>query len=275
MDVRREVFFIDGRAGQRFCVLTRPVGMPRGGVLFVHPFAEELNKSRRMVSLAAQAFAASGWMVLQIDLHGCGDSAGDFGDACWQGWVDDVALGWSWLRAHCEGPRVLWSLRAGSLLAADWLHGPALEQPALLMWQPVSDGRQHLTQFLRLKAAGEMLADADARQAMSLLRESLQRGDGVEVAGYGLSAALAAGLDAASLRLPPGYSAPVALLEVDSRPQPELSPALARLTERLTKAGNLVRSEAVSGAAFWQTQEIETAPAMIEASLRMLERVAA
>lgn len=275
MDARREVFFIDGRAGQRFCVLTRPVGMPRGGVLFVHPFAEELNKSRRMVALAAQAFGANGWMVLQIDLHGCGDSGGDFGDACWQGWVDDLALGWNWLREHCEGPRVLWSLRAGSLVAADWLHGSASEQPALLMWQPVSDGRQHLTQFLRLKAAGEMLADADARMAMSRLRESLQRGDGVEVAGYCLSAALAAGLDAATLRLPPGYAAPVALFEVDGRPQPEPSPALARLTERLARAGSVVRSEAVSGPAFWQTQEIETAPAIIEASLRVLERAAA
>lgn len=272
MNPGRDAFFLDVREGQRFCLLTRPAGQPRGSILFVHPFAEELNKSRRMVALAAQAFAAKGWLVLQLDLRGCGDSSGDFGDASWQDWVDDLAAGWDWLRGQGEGPRVLWTLRAGSLLAADWLRTSA-ERPALLMWQPVADGRQHLTQFLRLKAAGEMLADADAKHAMSRLRAQLQAGESVEVAGYTLSAALAGGLDAAALRLPSGYAAPVALLEAGSQPEP--SPALSLLADRLGKAGVPVRAEAVAGPAFWQTQEIEIAPGLIEGSLQILERLAA
>lgn len=274
MSIRREVFFVDGREGQRFCLLTRPQGAVRGGLLFVHPFAEEMNKSRRMVALAAQAFAERGWLVLQIDLHGCGDSSGDLADASWQSWVDDVAVGWERLGALCQAaPRVIWSLRGGSLVVADWLSAAGQERPMQLVWQPVLDGRQHLTQFLRLKAAGEMLADADTRQVMSGMREALAKGETLEIAGYGLSSALASGMDAAKLRLPAGYAVPVVVLEVDSRQPSGLSPALVRLAERLNAEGAHVRTEVVNGPAFWQTQEIEIAPALIEASLRALEQV--
>src|SRR5690606_9944848 len=100
---------------------TWPEGPPVGGVLHVHPFAEELNKSRRMAALAARAFAQRGWVVLQMDLLGCGDSAGDFRDASWAGWLDDLSLAWALLATLCAAPTVVWTVRAGSLLAADWL----------------------------------------------------------------------------------------------------------------------------------------------------------
>ena len=41
--------------------------------------------------------------------------------------------------------------------------------------------------------------------------------------------------------------------------------------EGLEKAGVQVRAEAVAGPAFWQTQEIELCPALIEASVKALE----
>ena len=78
-----EAFFLaadNGRAGQRLCIHHPPRrGEPaRGAVLHLHAFAEEMNKSRRMVALQARALAEAGFAVLQIDLHGCGDSGGDF-----------------------------------------------------------------------------------------------------------------------------------------------------------------------------------------------------
>ena len=69
--------------------------------------------------MQARALAASGCEVLQIDLCGCGDSSGDFGDASWQDWLDDVVAAHAWLRAHSDAPLTLWGLRAGCLLAAD------------------------------------------------------------------------------------------------------------------------------------------------------------
>ncbi|MCK9262098.1 MAG: hydrolase 2, exosortase A system-associated [Azoarcus sp.] len=256
--------------------MTRPTTAPKGAILFVHPFAEELNKSRRMVALAARAFAGQGWTVLQVDCFGCGDSAGDFSDACWQDWIQDLELGWRWLLEDAKRhsslslPAVLWTLRGGSLLAADWLN-QGTEHPPLLMWQPVASGKLQLTQFLRLKAANEMLAETDARQAMASIRAKLQQGQDVEIAGYGLSAALAAGMDAASLRLPAEYPAAVAMLELGSADRTEPSAAVANLVAKWTDAGIKATAAVVAGPGFWQTQEIETAPLLIERSIAELE----
>ena len=73
-------FFLRFTAGNRFCLLHATDRRAVGAVLYVHPLAEEMNKSRRMAALQARALAASGWVVLQVDLFGCGDSDGDFGN---------------------------------------------------------------------------------------------------------------------------------------------------------------------------------------------------
>lgn len=228
-----------------------------------------------MISLAARAFASEGWTVLQLDHLGCGDSAGDFAEATWQGWVQDLELGWRWLiedaKKHSPSslPVVLWSLRAGSLLAAEWL-STGDERPPLLMWQPVTSGKQHLTQFLRLKAANEMLAESDARQSMAAVRASLQKGQCVEIAGYELSADLAAGMDVASLRVPDDYPASITLLEIVGGDRVEPSPAVANLVAKWADSGINARTEVVAGPGFWQTQEIETVPMLIDRSVRIL-----
>ncbi|WEN41445.1 hypothetical protein CKCBHOJB_00997 [Thauera sp. GDN1] len=270
--LRREAFFMSAPGGDRFCLLTIPSGAPCGALLFVPPFAEELNKSRRMVGLAARAFAGQGWAVLQMDLLGCGDSAGDFGDASWQAWVDDVGRGYAWLQARFGLAPALWSLRAGSLLVSDWLGASGIKAP-WLAWQPVINGKQHLTQFLRLKAANEMLAESDARAAMAELRAAIERGETVEVAGYALGAGLVSGLEQATLRLPPGRAAAAAMFEIASGEATAVSPALASLVAAWQHEGISVSAIPVPGSAFWQTQEIEVVPALIEQSLAALEQM--
>ncbi len=268
---RREAFFLPGgvTAGGRFCLVTR-AEVPKGTLVFAHAFAEEMNKSRRMVALAAAAFAAHGWNTLQVDFTGCGDSDGDFGDASWAAWNGDLQDAWRWAEAHLSAALALRSLRSLWLVLSDWLRSSGVIAP-LLLWQPVANGRQHLTQFLRLKAAGEMLADADAKASMEAIRGSLQAGEAVDIAGYRLSGALASGMEAATLALPAAYGAPVAAFEVGPPDRTEVSPALRMLVERWSKAGVQVRAEAVVGPAFWQTQEIELCPALIEASVKALE----
>lgn len=268
---RREAFFLPGgvTAEGRFCLLTR-AKEPKGTLIFAHAFAEEMNKSRRMVALAAAAFAGCGWNTLQVDLTGCGDSGGDFGDASWAAWVADLGDAWAWAEANLTGPLALWGLRAGALVLSECLRSSGKVAP-LLLWQPVTNGRQHLNQFLRLKAAGEMLADADAKASMDAIRSSLQAGDAVEIAGYRLSSSLAGGLEAATLALSPGFDAPVAVFELGPPDRKDVSPALRVLVERWSAAGVPVRAEMASGPAFWQTQEIELSPPLIAASVNALE----
>ena len=39
-----EPFFLDSAHGQRFCLYHAPQGHCRGALVYVHPFAEEMNK---------------------------------------------------------------------------------------------------------------------------------------------------------------------------------------------------------------------------------------
>src|SRR5665647_3289851 len=117
-----------------------------------------------MAALQSRALAQAGYAVLQIDLLGCGDSSGDFGDATWQGWVSDVVQGCHWLRSQsnfqCAGsgqrPLWLWGLRAGCLLAVEAARQVG-EPCNFLFWQPPAAGKPLLQQFLRLKVAADLL----------------------------------------------------------------------------------------------------------------------
>ena len=257
-------FFLQGEYGQRFCVFHAPESTPRGAVIYFHPFAEEMNKSRRMAALQARALAKAGYAVLQIDLCGCGDSEGDFADATWETWLDDAALAYRWLRVQTGAPLYLWGLRAGCLLAADF--SERLQEPAnFIFWQPVTSGKQHWQQFARLKLAGEIAAGG-GKEVMDLLKRQLESGQIVEIAGYSVSPRLVDGLLRSEL-VPKGTVGNVQWLEVSSREEGSLAPASLRNIEQWKAAGAVLDAQVVRGPAFWQTVEIEDAPALIEVTL--------
>ncbi len=257
-------FFLDDEAGgQRLCVLHRPQGdAVLGAIVYVHPFAEEMNKSRRMAALQARAFARAGYAVLQCDLLGCGDSSGDFGDATWDGWLDDVARAAAWLRGRYDAPLTLWGLRAGCLVASEAARQRSIESD-FLFWQPTTAGKVALQQHLRLHMAKEML-DGQAGGGTQRLRERLARGEAVDIAGYSLNPALAAGLELTTLQpSPTGLSV---WLEVSTREDGALLPASAALIERWKASGHRVTERVVKGPPFWSATEIEEAPELIAAT---------
>lgn len=256
------------RSGARFALFHAPAGPSRAAVLYLHPFAEEMNRARRMAALQARALAADGMAVLQLDLHGCGDSSGDFADASWDGWLDDVAHAVDWLRARCGVPVTLWGLRLGALLAlAHARRDPAIA--ALLLWQPVLGGATHLTQFLRLRVAGDMLGNAEKSGGTAALRAALAAGETLEVAGYMLAPALALGMEAVDgAALVP--HCPVHWIDVTSSPERGLAPASLRVVEAWRAAGVAVGLQQVAGEPFWNTQEVAVCPALIDATLAAL-----
>ena len=235
-------------------------------MLYVHPFAEEMNKSRRMAAMQSSALAEAGWTVLQIDLFACGDSEGDFGEASWQQWVADVAEAGTWLGEQTGRAICLWGLRVGCLLARQAAEGIS-PSPPLLLWQPVLSGRQALQQFLRLKVTGQILAEtASDRVGVRELREQLASGETLEVAGYTLSPALALGLEAAELAAPAAHTR-AAWLEVAASAPAELTPAAKGQIDTWRGAGHHLDTAAVVGPAFWQTQEIAECAELIAATL--------
>jgi exosortase A-associated hydrolase 2 len=264
--------FDSGPLGQRFALHhSPPSGLLRGLVAYVHPFAEEMNKSRRMAALQSRALAAKGFAVLQIDLMGCGDSPGDFGDATWTMWVDDVVNACRWLR-QCHRPSDggaipplwLWGLRVGCLLAAE--AAAALDGECnFLFWQPTTEGKSALQQFLRLRLVAGMLGGSE-KGAMAGLRAQLASGQSIEVAGYMLNPALATGLERAGLR-PPVKSCRTEWIGISASPADDLPPGSLRTVEEWQQAGCQVRTNVVAGPAFWQTTEIEELPDLLTATL--------
>ena len=264
-----EAFFLPVATGQRLCLHYPPAGTTaKGALLYLHPFAEEMNKARRVAALQARMLAEHGYAVLQIDLHGCGDSSGDFGDATWQGWLQDVLDAHAWLRQHYRAPLWLWGLRAGCLLAAQ--AAARIDEPAnFLFWQPIASGKQFLQQFLRLKVASELMA-GDNKGVMDALKRQLAGGQSVEIAGYCLSPTLADGLEQAEL-LPPPKPGRQIWLELSTRPDATLMPVSAKRLEQWRGAGYAISSQVVPGPAFWQTTEIEDAPALLAGTIAALE----
>ncbi len=242
--------------------------------MLLPPFAEEMNKTRRMCAQLARGLASDGWRVVRLDLFGCGDSAGELRDATWTIWLDDLRRELALHRAQ-PGPLWLWAVRSGSLFADELLSEHLSAH--LLLWQPVLSGGLFLQQFLRLRTASRMLASASAPADEPSPAQSWERGDVVEVAGYELPADIARGLQSSLLRLPTAGTGKVAWFELAARAESGIAPATKRVVDALRESGREVDVQLVAGSAFWQSTETVENEVLLQASIAALrgERTAA
>jgi exosortase A-associated hydrolase 2 len=257
--------FLDTPRGRIFCRYTP--AQNESCLIVVPPFAEEMNRCRRMWTLLAVELAAAGIGMLVPDLHGTGESDGDFAEARWDSWRDDLDVTCRF--AHANGMRriALLGVRLGGLLTLDYLQRGAFADAhiaQLILWQPVIDGRQHINQFLRLKLAAGMRQGETSRETTATLRERLARGDALEVAGYELAPQLIAAIDALDGKsLAPTGIDRGAWLEVSTLETPSLAPASVRTLEAWRGAGVDIDAQAVRGEPFWSLQEITIAPELL------------
>ncbi|MBV8380882.1 MAG: hydrolase 2, exosortase A system-associated [Paucibacter sp.] len=267
---------VQDRAPQtRFCVLYPGRSPLRGQVVLAPPFAEELNKCRRMIRLQAEALAAAGFDVLVMDLLGTGDSPGEFGDASWNRWRDDLLAAVAHVRSTRKEslPLWLWGVRAGCALAAACAR--ALDQDCrLLFWQPLA-APQQLQQWLRWAKVGTLLSGTSAASGAEAQtpQQRLDRGDPVDIGGYELSAVLAREMAADGFE-PPGRLQALVWMEVCS-PEPVPPPPWV-VAQQSRWSGQVAEARLlqVEGPAFWSTVETEDAPLLVDATLRALESVA-
>lgn len=252
---------IDGRA--LFTLRFSPTGAVRRRVLVLPPFAEEANRSRRLTALTARALAAVGCEVLMFDLSGTGDSAGDFGEAAWEGWLAEVRAIANWFewRVSEERPAVL-AVRSGLLLA------PALDLTGaeILGWQPVLDGGRYLQQFLRTRVMAEKFAGRS--ESVKELLERFRAGAAVEVAGYTLSAQLATAFAAVRIEAPAlAVATAVGLLEFKPQGGSEPSAPVGALARALHERGCAASAEVLAAEQFWTTQEIAAPQVAVDNAL--------
>jgi exosortase A-associated hydrolase 1/exosortase A-associated hydrolase 2 len=267
---------LPGARGPLHALYHAPQGPPHpaGDILLLPAFAEEMNRCRAMVAMQARAFAAMGMGTLVLDPHGTGDSAGHFADATWAQWRADLQLGLTWLRSHGQGCTSLWGLRLGAVMASQLARADGGIR-RLLLWQPVLDGKQFFTQFLRIRIAAEMNLP-DRVKTTGELRQRAAAGESIEVSGYRIGPPLAKQLDevafdAAAVASPTHTD----WFEVLQGEGATIAPAAQQHAERWRAAGAAIEQRTVIGPAFWHVHERELAPALIDATTACVQAWAA
>jgi exosortase A-associated hydrolase 2 len=263
--------FLETAHGRIFCMhFPARARASSGALVIAPPFAEEMNKCRRMWSLLATQLGAAGIATFIPDLHGTGESDGDFADARWDHWREDLRAACRYARDAGAQRIVLLGVRLGALLALDLARSEPGVAQRLVFWQPVASGQQHLNQFLRLKLAAGLRQAAATKETTTTLRERLARGERLEVAGYELSQPLVAAIDALEATVLTAPGAPrIDWLEASTADPPALLPASERTLEKLRATGAEVHARAVKGEAFWALQEITVAPEMNAATIEL------
>ncbi len=250
--------FIDSPQGRIFVIHRAPHSFKaHSGVVLIPPFAEEMNQSRRMLTLLAEALAASGYHVILPDFYGTGESEGEFAEASWSGWLEQLECCITSMQNDYGVNRyVLLGMRTGALLVADYLQKSRSKPEKLVLWQPVVDGALYLKQFLRLRLAADMLADSQGENSHALM-QLLAAGEVVEVAGYALTSAVTDGLSSSSLKnidpksLPATYWIDLVASEGQLPPLPHRN-----LAEIWHEANVTIQYQTTIGAPFWNSVDI-------------------
>lgn len=268
----RDPFFIDHKDRRLFAVY-HPVACGsdvRGGIVFFAPFAEELNRTRKMATLLAEALAPHGIATLIFDYSCTGDSTGRFSAAGWDNWIDDGVAAIAWLAAKTGKPITPVGLRLGAALALLSAARTPDTIASTILWQPVTNGSVAMNQFLRIRIAAAM-SSGQGGETTKELRSRLSAGETLEVAGYDLNPALVAGIDGVSLgALAPSFGSAHSWMEISSEEEGETTPASQAVMEKWRNAGVNVSARTVQGEPFWSTQEMAIAPALIQATVDAL-----
>jgi exosortase A-associated hydrolase 2 len=176
-----------------------------------------------------------------------------------------VRAAFDWLARQPGGCRAILGTRLGAILATQ-LHAQAARSDiALILWQPVVDGKTHLTQFLRVRMAAQLDRADLPKESTASMRKQLDAGESVEVAGYEIHPQLANAID--DIRLTdhvPSKGAPVAWFENAAPDEAQLSLPSKKVLDAWAAAGAAVDTATYAGPAFWQVHERVVTPSIIE-----------
>lgn len=230
----------------------------RTGVVLCAPFGQEYVLAHRALHGCARLLADAGFAALRFDWFGTGDSAGMLEEADLDRWQQDLAAAARTLteRAGCDDVALV-GMRVGGTLAA--LASEALELAALVLWDPVVEGRLFL----------EELKAAHAREIRRLAPVPAAAADTLtEASGFPIGDRLRGELAALDLRrapLAPGL--PVLLLATERE---EAAPAYVAEWRR---RGHVVETLALPRPAVWEEDEqrVLVPHLALQAAMRWME----
>ncbi len=230
--------------GRTVAVLSAPLGPPRqDGWVICHAFGmDQVNLQPFEVPLA-RAISAAGFPVLRFHAQGFGDSelptehvsvASQVGDA-----VEAVEL----LRESTGVHRVgLFGARFGGAVAATV--ADRIGADALVMWDPVVNGRKYATRLARLSSATDLVTRGRAQVTGLNPMKVLEETGVLDVQGVPVFRALYDEISAVDLsKSLSSFEGRSVVVQVSTTPEPR--PELQRLVAHLNDLGGRSRLEFV------------------------------
>jgi exosortase A-associated hydrolase 2 len=157
-------------------------------VIFVPPFAEEMNRSKRMYVLCARLLAEAGIHSIFFDFSGTGDSSGEWGDFDYTDWKNNLIDVYQ-LTKKISSKISLITLRDSALISLDLIKQSEIQINKCILWDPVDSGDALIRQLIRMKIANAMAGDLKKITTREVL-ESVEQSGYLEVGGYHVSSGL-------------------------------------------------------------------------------------
>jgi exosortase A-associated hydrolase 2 len=237
---------------------------PQKTILLLPSIFEEMNLCRAIVAKQAQFLAKQEYCVYALDYAGCGDSQGEINQVNADQWSRNVLDTVDWLKQGGAQSVTLWGVRFGGLLALSAADAVNVLLPLkqILLWKPVTKGKQFMTQFLRLKQANSMMQG----QSKVNWREVILAGEETEVAGYPINADLLSSLDKLEMPKQLSLTVPIVWFELAAK---RVSPAVQMQTKLWPQQS--LHIQFFEGSAFWQIPEIFAQTALHQPTFDALE----
>ncbi len=175
-------------AGEKLFTITHRPEARRGGggVLMLHPFAEEKLWTGRASTQLARALAAAGLPVLRFDHRGHGDSDREHHELTLTSMVEDLAVAAAAFRAAEQVEELhLFGWRLGATLALT--QAAALGAASLALVGPVADGGDYLLKALRSSLTTQMGIYGEVRRDRDALLADMRATGLLNLDGYHLS----------------------------------------------------------------------------------------
>ncbi|MFK7794812.1 MAG: hypothetical protein AB8B89_05650 [Gammaproteobacteria bacterium] len=157
-------------------------------VIFVPPFAEEMNRSKRMYVLCARLLADAGLHALCFDFSGTGDSSGEWGDFDYNDWKSNLIDVFQ-LAKKLNSKVSLVTLRDSALIPLNLIKQTDIQIDKCVLWDPIDSGEVLIRQLIRMKIASAMAGDLKKVTTKEVLA-SIEQSGFLEVGGYHVSSEL-------------------------------------------------------------------------------------
>lgn len=248
--------YIDGGAGRILVSSHHPDVATDRAVIVLPAFAEEMNKSRRLVWQIGRRLADQGFLVANPDLYGTGDSEGDFGGATLAIWRDDIRATLDWLHRQSITQVNVLAVRFGANHISAVSEAVAIGRVAI--WQPVLTGAEVLSGLVRVKQLNIRMSGEKPRSAEYLREKLFSPGEPIVLSGYSINDNLAKAMQEVEFSIGNTLSdTPFLLIDI--------GPAYTERNESATSRSNMVRL-AVDGERFWRAMEPGANNALIDAT---------